>query len=166
MTVRDFSTRPVLRSGLLDRVLLALAAVGLALVAGTTLLTRQTLAETRKALDDRRRDPAMRRTPARGDSQRVLASQALATSEAPPGRILAELDSLMPADVRLNGATLIYGEGVMVELVVVARETAAYDRFLQRLASSRRFSDILPGAESRAGAVTAPIRMRYRVGAT
>jgi hypothetical protein len=71
---------------------------------------------------------------------------------------------LLPAAVRLNGATLTYGAGVAVELTVVAREGAAYDRFLERLAASSRFSDILPGAESRGGAISAPIRMRYRTG--
>jgi len=164
MTARDFSTRPVRRSGLLDSTLVALGALGFVAVAAATLVTRRDLTEVIAAVEDARRDPVLRRTPLRRDGQEGLAAQAQATAEAPPARILAELAALMPGDVRLNGATLTYGEGVAVELSVVAREEAAYDRFLERLAASSLFTDLLPGAESRGGAISAPIRMRYRTG--
>jgi hypothetical protein len=161
MTARDFSTRPVRGSGFLDRALVALAAATLADAAVATVAARRELAGAMRAVEEARRDPESRRRPARRDGLDSLAAQALATAEAPPARIFAELASLMPADVRLSGATLTYGDGVIVELSVLAREDSAYDRFLERLAASSRFSDILPGAESRGGALSAPIRMRY-----
>jgi hypothetical protein len=164
MTTRDFSTRPAGRSGLQDLVLVALAAAGLVAAAAATVATRRDLAEAVRAVEEARRDPAARRAPLRRDSLQGLAAQALATSEASPARILADLAALMPADVRLNGATLTYRDGVAVELTVMAREGASYDRFLERLAASSRFTDILPGAESRGGVITSPIRMRYRPG--
>jgi len=168
MTARDFSTRPVPRSGLPDLALVTLAAALLAVAGAVTLTTRRDLGEARRAVEEARREPAAgRRAEARdgrASSLQGLAAQALSTVEAPPPRILADLAALMPADVRLNRVTLTYGEGVSVELAVVAREAASYDRFLERLAASPRFTDILPGAESREGAISAPIRMRYRGG--
>jgi len=166
MTARDFSTRPVRRSSLWDRVLLALAAAALAAAATVTLAARRDLAEALWAVEKVRRDPPGRVWTQERQAARLqgLAAQALATAEAPPPRILADLASLMPADVRLNGAMLTYGEGVSVELTVMAREAASYDRFLERLSASPRFSDILPGAESREGVLSAPIRMTYRGG--
>lgn len=166
MTARDFSTRPVRRSSLADLVLMTLAAALLVAAGAVTLTTQRDLAEARRSVEQARREPgAGRRGQApdgRASSLQGLAAQALSTMEAPPPRVLADLGALMPAEVRLNGVTLIYGEGVSIDLAVVAREAASYDRFLERLAASPRFTDILPGAESREGAISAPIRMRYQ----
>jgi type II secretory pathway component PulL len=166
MTTRDFSTRPARRSSLLDRALVVAALAGLAAAAVATLAARRALREASQAVADVRDDPASRRMLPRGrrsSEREALAAQALATSAAPPARVFAELASLMPSDVRLNGATLSYDEAVGLELTVSAREDASYDRFLERLAASPRFSDILPGSEARGGALSAPIRMRYRI---
>ena len=92
MTARDFSTRPVRRSSLLDRALVVLAAAGLAAAAAATVAARRDLLEVIEAVADVRGDPASQNTPPRGrrNSEReALAVQALATSEAPPARIFA-----------------------------------------------------------------------------
>jgi hypothetical protein len=169
VTTRDFSTRPVPRSSLFDRALVVLAVAGLVAAVVATVAARRDLFAAIRAVADVRRDPTSEHTlpqGRRGSDRGALAAQALTTSEAPPARIFADLASLMPADVRLNGVTLTYDEGVGMEVTVVARQGASYDLFLERLAASPRFTDILPGAESRGGAVSAPIHMRYRVGGT
>jgi len=161
---RDFSTRPVRGASFRERAFLGLAAAAVAVSAALAFQAKRDLGEAQAAVEAARRDPALRRAPALRDAAGTLAAQALATSEAPPARILADLAALMPGDVRLNAATLVYGETVLLELNVAAREDAAYDRFLENLTASPRFGDILPGAESRGGTVTAPLRLRYRPG--
>jgi len=168
MTARDFSTRPLRRSSVVELAAVTLAGALLLAAGAATLTARRDLAEARRAVQEARHEPGAGRRAqapdARASSLQGLAAQALSTVDAPPPRVLADLAALMPAEVRLKGVTLTYGEGVAVELAVVAREAAAYDRFLERLGASSRFTDILPGAESREGAVSAPIRMRYQGG--
>lgn len=171
MTSRDFSTRPVQRSNVVDRALLGLAAVGLAAAVAATVAARRDLLQAMRAVADVRGDSASRPAQPRNRTTLVreaLAAQALATVEASPARVFSDLASLMPADVRLNGATLSYeeGGGVAVDLSVVAREGASYDRFLERLGASPRFADILTGSESRGGALAVPVRLRYRASET
>jgi hypothetical protein len=77
---------------------------------------------------------------------------------------MGELSALLPADVRLDDVRLSYDERLTLELRVRARDTASYDRFLERLAASPRFAGIVPGEESRGPELTALLRLWYRAG--
>lgn len=91
-----------------------------------------------------------------------LTSQLVLTAEAPPTRVLAEITELLPPDVRLESVGLAYGARLDVEAVAVARSPASYDLFLERLAASPLFSEILPGPEAREAEMRGTLRMAYR----
>jgi hypothetical protein len=91
----------------------------------------------------------------------TLAAQVQATAAAPPQKIVAELVSLLPPDVKLQSLQLDYRDRVLVDLRVAARHAAAYDAFLQHLAQSSSFGDVVPGPESREGELLASLRMTY-----
>jgi Tfp pilus assembly protein PilN len=95
----------------------------------------------------------------------TLAAQVEATSTAPPQKIVAELANLLPPDVKLQSLQLDYRDHVLLDLRVVARRAEAYDAFLQRLAQSPNFDDVVPGAENREGELFASLRMTYSGGA-
>jgi hypothetical protein len=163
MSGRDFSTRPDRREGLLELAFVGFAVACLAAAVVLTLSARRELLEAQRGVQEIRRAPALARRPAPGERPTTLASRALASAAAPPPRIVAELAALLPSDVRLNQASFSYAADVSLDVVVAAREVAAYDSFLERLAGSSRFSSILPGSESRRGSVATPIHMIYRV---
>jgi hypothetical protein len=166
--VRDFSSRPRrVPARPLD---LALAAAGAALLAvslyeaGEAWSAQRRAAarfeQTRREADEaqaRMRELEARRGPAQG-----MAAQALLTTEAPPPRVLADLVALMPGDVRIDGATLSYGEPLGLQIDVAARNASSYDLFLDRLQRSPAFADVLPGEENRDGELRTSIRMSYR----
>jgi hypothetical protein len=95
----------------------------------------------------------------------TLAAQVQATAAAPPQKIVAELASLLPPDVKLQSLQLDYRDRVLVDLRVAARHAEAYDAFLQHLAQSPNFGDVVPGPESREGELLASLRMTYSVDA-
>jgi hypothetical protein len=165
---RDFSTRPRRRSpDGLDAVALALG--GLSLVVATYWTTtastdlrraREHAAEARREADaDRGR---LRALESRRGAEGTLGTQALLTADAPPPRVVADLGTVMPADVRLESLRLTYADAVTVEMQVAARAPSAYDAFLQRLEGSPLFADVAPGDESRSGDVRASVRATYR----
>jgi len=86
----------------------------------------------------------------------------LLTHESPPPAVLAELTTLLPGDVRLARVEMRYGRTLVLLIDVVARDPAAYDRFLERLCGSPRFSGVSPGAEIREGEVRSAVRATYR----
>jgi hypothetical protein len=45
---------------------------------------------------------------------------------------------------------------------VVARTPEAYDRFVERLEATRRFTDLTFGAEARSADMKATVKARYR----
>ena len=92
----------------------------------------------------------------------LLTSKLVLTAEAPPARVLAEISALMPPDVRLENVTLAYGARLEIEAQTVARRPASYDLFLERLAGSPLFGEILPGPEMREGEMRGTLRMTYR----
>lgn len=92
----------------------------------------------------------------------LLTSQLVLTAEAPPTRVLAEIAALLPPDVRLESVGLAYGARLEIETVAVARQPASYDLFLERLAASPSFSEILPGPEAREAEMRGSVRMAYR----
>jgi hypothetical protein len=92
----------------------------------------------------------------------VLSARALLTAEVPPPRVLADLEALLPPDVRLLALTLDYGERLALSLQVSARRAASYDLFVQRLQESPLFTDVRPGEEVRDGGVRAQVQAAYR----
>jgi hypothetical protein len=91
-----------------------------------------------------------------------MATQAWLTVEAPPPRVVADLAELLPPEVRLEELSLRYGTRLEVAMTVAARRAPAYDLFLERLAASPRFADVVPGSESRGDEVRAELRAAYR----
>jgi Tfp pilus assembly protein PilN len=165
----DFSTRPLRRPRPIDVALLGVAVLSAALAANAA---RSAWAEQRRraqAVEGLRREVGEARVRAQllesqGGLEEGLAAQVLASSEAPPPRVLADLVGVLPREVRLDGFSLSYGPRLEVELQVVARSAAAYDTFLERLAASPVFRDVLPGPETREGELRASVRASYRRG--
>lgn len=162
--MRDFSTQPRRRGpGPLELGLLALGGAALLFSAWSAVSARREGARVRASLDQARAEAQALQARAQGkDGLPVLAAQALLTADAPPSRIVSELANLMPGDVRLESLRLVYGARVEVEMRVAAREAASYDAFLDRLARSQAFADVLPGDENREGEVRAMVRAVWR----
>lgn len=92
----------------------------------------------------------------------ALAARIVLSAEAPPARVVLDLSALLPPDVRLDGLSLDYAAKVQLEARVSARRPAAYDQLYERLASSRRFGDVMPGPEAREPDLRSSLRMVYR----
>ena len=92
----------------------------------------------------------------------ALAARIVLSAEAPPARVVADLSALLPPDVRLDGLSLDYAAKLQIEARVSARRPAAYDQLFERLASSRHFSDVMPGPEARQADLRSSLRMVYR----
>ena len=110
--------------------------------------TRQEITALRGSRPDRERrgasnvpDPVLR----------AVGSRALLTEQAQPADVLADLAGMMPADVRLDGVALTYGERLAFEIQCVAESPPSYDRWLDRLAESALFAGLEPGQETRGG---------------
>jgi hypothetical protein len=91
----------------------------------------------------------------------AFAGQIVLTREAPPTRVLAAIESILPDGARLDGIALDYGEALAVALVVVARRPEIYDVFLERMESSPDFANLSFGAESREGEVRISINATF-----
>lgn len=164
----DFRTCRDTRRTLADAILLGLAGLALAVSAWSTLRARSELGSVRATLGEVQAEVAsgqarLRSLGARrsGESER-LASRLELTAEAPPARLLAEITTLLPEQVRLRSVNFGYGDVVMVDLEVEARTAAAWDEFLDRLSRSPNFSSVRPGEEQRDGEVRAGVRMAWR----
>jgi Tfp pilus assembly protein PilN len=120
---------------------------------------RSQVSEQRQVLSDLKERE--RRAAGRREGS-VTTARALAASHSPPSRVLGDLVALLPPGVRLNSIGLTYGEGVEVDLQVVARQSRDYDQFMERLARTGRFEAVRPGAERREGELRVDIRMTYR----
>jgi hypothetical protein len=168
--VRDFSSRPRTRPAThLQRVLVALAAGVFLFSAWSAHGAWQDERRVRARLDQARQESqaASARAQAfdaRVDPSLVLASQALLTADAPPGRVVSELSMLMPGEVRLESLRLVYGSRLQLEMRVAARDAPAYDAFLDRLERSPSFTEVLPGDENREGELQATVRAYWRGG--
>ena len=102
--------------------------------------------------------------------ERVLAQQArlrvaragtLSPEDAAPARIVAEVASVLPDDVRLERLAIDYRRGGTLELMVVARDAGAWDRLLQRLESAPRIREVELGPEARSAEVRSLVRARW-----
>jgi len=165
----DFSTHPRRRIAVVDTVLVSVAGVAVLLASVTAVRSsaerRYRLAEASRALSEATAATEKARLLAarRHAGERTLAAQVQASAEAPPQRVLADLAALLPPEVRLQALALDYRDRVLVDLRIAARRAEAYDAFLQRLAESKRFGDVVPGPETREGELLASLRMSYPV---
>jgi hypothetical protein len=167
----DFSSQPRRRrSGPVERALVLAAGVAALASAISAFGSWSDMRRAQAALDRTReeltsvRARAQSLEPRAGAADETLASRILLSREAPPQAVMGELSALLPADVRLDDVRLSYDERLTLELRVRARDTASYDRFLERLAASPRFAGIVPGEESRGPELTALLRLWYRAG--
>ena len=152
----DFSTRTQRASvRLLDAVALAVGAALLAYAGTASWRATRAQGQAEEAVQKLRRESAAteRRlrelTGQRTDPEELAFARAALTLSAPPTRVLAEIEHCLPAGVRLDGVTLAYKDALRIEMRVVARRPEGYDRFLERLESSRHFSELAFGTERR-----------------
>ena len=68
---------------------------------------------------------------------------------------------MLPGDVRLERLAIDYRRGGTLELLVVARDAAAWDRLLQQLEAAPRIREVEPGPEARAAEVRSLVRARW-----
>lgn len=161
---RDFSTnpQPPPRSPL-DVPLVVVGLAALAWSAAGAHVSWRDAREKRARVEAARRDlaGAERVLPAAPSSDAAFAQQALLSLEATPPVVLAALGTVLPPDVRLDGLALDYGAALQLQLQVVARNAAAYDRFLSQLEASPQFGSVSLGEENRDGEVRAVVRASF-----
>jgi Tfp pilus assembly protein PilN len=162
----DFSTAP--RTGRLAWEALAVGAglVALVLAGGEAWRARQEAGQARARLAEVRREvqAASVRLEAL-DARGRGATRALAAAEAPPASIVAGVASVLPGDVRLERLAIDYAHGGALEMHVVARDAASWDRLLDRLERAPWLRDVQPGPEAREGEVRSLVRARWAGGA-
>ena len=159
----DFRTAPRLSRGP-AWALLSLAA-GLAALGVSGYLAARTRAEADAAA--RRLAEVAGEVKALAAREAALAARPAAGAErlraedAPPARIVADVAAALPGDVRLERLAIDYERGGRLELGVVARSAAAWDRLLERLDRAPRIREVEPGPEARDGEVKSPVRARW-----
>jgi len=159
----DFATSPRRRRvPAWDSVALAAGLLVLALSAAGAWRAQGEARAARARLADVQRDvsAASARLRALGALARGSV-RGLPAAEAPPSRIVSDLASAIPAGVRLERLLIDYSKEGTVEMDVVARDAAAWDRLLARLESSPSLRDVEPGPESREGEVRTLVRARW-----
>ena len=159
----DFSTAPRhARVPAWDTLALAAGVVLLALAAAGAWRAREEARSARSRLADVRRDvdAAARRRRALESLARGPA-RGLPAAEAPPARIVADLASVLPAGVRLQRLAIDYAREGAVEVEVVARDAASWDRLLARLAEAPWLREVEPGPEARDGEVHTVVRAKW-----
>jgi hypothetical protein len=85
-------------------------------------------------------------------------ARAAAVAEAPPERIVATLARALPDDARVEQLSIVYGNEISLEMRVVARSPAAWDRTLERLEETAALDEVSPGPEKREGEVRTTVR--------
>jgi len=159
----DFSTAPrhsrvpawetlAVGAGLLA---VALVAAGAWRAGEEARSARLRLAEVRREVD-----AAAKRQRALGGLARGPA-RGLAAAEAPPARVVAELASAIPAGVRLQRLVIDYSREGALEMEVVARDAASWDRLLAHLDGAPSLREVEPGPEARDGEVRTVIRAKW-----
>lgn len=164
----DFSTSP--RPRRLPVRAIAAIAVGLlalAFSARTAWVARQEAHEAQARLVAVRREIARLEArlgvlDARSDTGRELLARASAAREAPPERIVAALARVLPDDVRVERLDVSYEEAVSLDLRLVARDAAAWDVALDRLAQAASFEEVTPGPERREGELRTSVHARWK----
>jgi len=164
---RDFSTRPRRASPVPATLWIAGGTLVLVLSTAWAIALRRDAARAEATLAaanadlGRAEDRVRELQSAKYSTDDLLAAQIVGTAQAAPAMVLAELQKLLPADVRLTGITVTYGRTLDVDMQIQARRPDAYDEFLARLGRQSAFHDISPGAESREGVVQATVKARF-----
>jgi hypothetical protein len=164
----DFSTRPRARESLLvPRLLIVTGSVLLAVSAGHAWralafrdAARRDLARVRREVQEQRaRLGVLERVSGR---DATVKRQVELTARAAPPRVVADIAALLPGGVLVERLVLDYHDRLELELRVEARAPLDYDRFLDALFASERLEGVLPGAESREGALASTVKAVYR----
>jgi hypothetical protein len=144
---------------------LAFAACALVAIAAAlqAYQAREQAQAARRRLAEVSREVDVARGRAQALESRARAARAgmLAPEDAPPARIVAEVASLLPDDVRLERIAIDYRHGGVLELLVVAHDARAWDRLLQQLEGASRIREVEPGPEARAAEVRSLVRARW-----
>jgi hypothetical protein len=77
---------------------------------------------------------------------------------------VATLADALPDDARVERLNIVYGEEISLEMQVVARDPAAWDRTLERLEETASLAEVSPGPERREGEVRTTIRAQWAGG--
>jgi len=163
----DFSTTPrPRRPPAREVILLGVGLLALSFAVRAVWTTRQEAGAARDRLSQVQREigtleARVRAFGARGAGGELL-SQAAAAGEAPPERIVATLAGALPDDARVERLNIVYGEEISLEMRVVARDPAAWDRTLERLEETTSLAEVSPGPERREGEVRTTIRAQWR----
>jgi Tfp pilus assembly protein PilN len=159
----DFSTTPrPSRAPALENVAVALGLVAVVLAGGAAWRARDEARAARARLDEVRRE--VEAATARLSSLEASARTGrpgLAAADAEPARIVADVATVLPGDARLERLSIDYVHGGAVELAVVARDAAAWDRLLDRLEQAPQFREVEPGPEARDAEVRSLVRARW-----
>lgn len=148
-----------------ERLAVAAGLLALVVAGGMAWSTREEARTARARLAEVRRDLDAATSRLRALEQRRRAGlPALPAAEAPPADIVADIASLLPAEARLEGLSIDYAGGGSLEMRVVARDAAAWDRLLERLERDPRLRDVEPGPEAREGEVRSLVRARWAGG--
>lgn len=142
------------------------ALVVLALAAGGAWRAREEARSALARLAEVRRDVDAASVRLRDLEGRARGTaRALRAEDAPPARIVSDLASVVPGDVRLERLSIDYARGGAVEMQVVARDAAAWDRLLARLEKAPWLAEVRPGPEEREAEVRSVVRGRWSGGA-
>jgi hypothetical protein len=159
----DFSTAPrPSRLPAFEAVAVAVGLVALAAAGAEAWRARQEAGQAvaRHAAVQREVDATSARLRAL-DARAREATKALPAGEAPPARIVADLASVLPGDARLESLSIDYAAGGVLELHVVARDAASWDRLLERLERAPWLRAVQPGPEAREAEVRVLVRARW-----
>ena len=159
----DFSTAPRrTRAPLWETLAVGAGLVALALAAGGAWRAREEARSARSRLAAVQREVEAASARLRDLEARARGpARALPAAEAPPARIVADLASVIPGDVRLERLSIDYGRDGVLEMRVVASDAASWDRLLARLEEAAWLSEVQPGPEAREAEVRSVVRARW-----
>jgi hypothetical protein len=160
----DFATSPRPRRGpAWDAAAVAVAALLLLAAAGGAWRARAEAGVAHARLDEARRgvEAASARLRSLDVRAQARGARLLPAADALPARVVADVASVLPGDVRLERLSIDYARGGAVEMQVVARNAAAWDRLLERLERAPVFREVEPGPEARDGEVRSLVRARW-----
>jgi hypothetical protein len=163
----DFSTTPRPRRPPARELLaVVLGFLVLFLSLGSASATRREAGAARERLAAVRREigsleARLRAVDARTTQGGELLNRAAAAGEAPPERIVAAIARALPGDARVERLTVGYGDAISLEMMLVARDAAAWDRALARLVEAGPFEEVIPGPERRDGEVRTSVSARW-----
>jgi hypothetical protein len=96
---------------------------------------------------------------------RLAGGTLLPAEDAPPARIVADVARVLPGPVRLERLSIDYSRGGALEMLVVARDAAAWDLLLERLEAAGSLREVEPGPEARDAEIRSVVRARWTGGA-